>query len=191
MEPSADKRHKAGDRPKWRLKKTLARKLDFRPIEQEDMKFVWAAYQKGALGSMRDEWKEPTLSAAEFTIEFQAEVIKNYSAAWTMFAQTPKGYLPVGIVLAFFSHPNPRLSPFMIIGDMIWFPWASKRNQIESAVNFFAKVRKSHSLVEYARGPATKRFFETIAKHGVMRRVGTTFNVYGGEAVAVFETRRV
>jgi hypothetical protein len=29
-----------------------------------------------------------------------------------------------------------------------------------------------------------------MCQHGVMRRVGTTFNCFHGEAVAVFETRR-
>lgn len=178
------------ERQKWRLKRTLARSVSYRPIEQEDMKYVWAAYQKGALGSMGDAWKQPTMSVAEFDTTFKTEIIANYSSAWTLFAQTKAGTRPVGLVLAFYSHPNPVLAPFQIIGDIIWFPWASTRNRIETAVNFFSKVRNEHSLVEYARGDATKRFFETIAKHGVMRRVGTTFNVFHGEAVAVFETRR-
>lgn len=174
----------------WRLKKTLARKVDYRPIELEDMKYVWAAYQKGALGSMGPAWERPTMTASLFSDAFKSEIIKNYSSVWTLFAETKMGMRPVGLVLAFFSHPNPQLSPFQIIGDIIWFPWASKRNRIEAAVNFFAKIRNEYPLVEYAKGEATKRFFEMLAKHGVVRRVGTTFNVFRGEAVAVFETRR-
>jgi hypothetical protein len=181
---------KATKQQTWRLKKTLSRNLGYRPIEQEDVKYVWAAYVKGALGSMRDDWKQPGLSAAEFTEAFKAEVIQNYSSAWILFAETPKGFMPVGMVLAFFSHPNPRLAPFQIIGDFVWFPWASPRNRIESAANFLAKVRKEHRLVEYAQGEKTKRFFELMCRLGVMRRVGTTFVVFPGEPVAVFETRR-
>ncbi len=44
-------------------------------------------------------------------------------------------------------------------------------------------------IVDYATGDANKRFFEMICQHGVMRRVGTTFNVVKGEGTAVFETR--
>jgi len=175
---------------KWRLKRTVSRKLDFRPIELDDVKYAWAAYRAGALGSMREDWKEPKLTAAEFKDAFGREVISNYSSCWVLFANTPKGFLPVGFVLAFFSHPNPLLAPFQIIGDMVWFPWASRRNKVESAVNFFAKVRKEYPLTEYARGGVAKRFFEVMCQHGVMRRVGTTFNVFHGEPVAVFETRQ-
>jgi hypothetical protein len=190
LEPPADRRTKADVKPRWRLKKTLSRKLDYRPIEQEDIKYLWAAYKKGALASMGAEWGDPTLNADDFTLSFKAEVMANYAAAWTLFAGTPKGFLPVGVVLAFFSHPNPRFSPFMIVGDMIWFPWASRRNRVEAAVHFFSKVRKEHALVTYAHGAETKRFFEMIAKHGVIQRIGTTFSVVSGQPVAMFETRR-
>ena len=76
----------------------------------------------------------------------------------------------------------------MIIGDMLWFPWASPRNKIESAVYFFNRIRHEIQMVEYANEDA-KPFFEMIAKHGVVRRVGTSYNVYPGTATAVFETR--
>lgn len=154
------------------------------------MKYVWAAYQKGALATLGERWAKPTMSVTEFDHEFKLEVVKNYSSVWVLFAQTKLGFQPVGLVLAFFSHPNPVYSPFQIIGDMVWFPWASKRNRVEAAVNFFAKIRNEHPLVEYARGACAKRFFEVMCMHGVMRRAGTTFNVFPGEAVAVFETRR-
>lgn len=175
---------------KWRLKRTLKRRLEFRPIDLGDMKYVWAAYRKGALASMGEQWAKTDMPAADFDNAFKIEVIKNYSSCWTLFAETGKGFLPVGLVLAFWSHPNPRLAPFQIIGDLIWFSWASRRNKIESAVNFFSKVRKDFPLVEYAQGETTKRFFEVMCQHGVMRRVGTSFVVFRGEATAVFETRR-
>ena len=77
----------------------------------------------------------------------------------------------------------------MIIGDIIWCPWATKRNKIESAINFFNIVRKQIPMMDYSHGEENIRFFEMIAKHGIMRRVGTTFNVVQGEPTAIFETR--
>ena len=77
----------------------------------------------------------------------------------------------------------------MIIGDMLWMPWASKRNKIEAAVHFFNTIRADIPMVEYANLEA-KPFFEMIAKHGIMRRVGTSHNVYPGEPTAIFETKR-
>ena len=177
-------------RSKWRLRKTLARKMAFRPIEAEDVKFAWAAYKKGALTSMAGPFAQPNLTAEEFNIEFQATVTARYHGAWTLFAEVSKrGHMPVGLVLAFYSHPDPALSPFMIVADIVWFPWASARNRIEAAVHFFSVIRSSIPMVGYANGDMNKRFFEMICQHGITRRIGTTFNMAKDEPVAVFETR--
>lgn len=173
---------------RWRLKQTLKRRTAYRPIEDADCRYAWAAYKKGALTSMGPRFSGGELDPDAFYKAFVDEVSSNYAGAWTLSAETPKGFLPVGIVLGFYSHPNPALSPFMIVGDMIWFPWASSRNKIESAVAFFNAIRKEIPMMEYADEKA-KPFFEMIAKHGVMRRVGTSFNVYRGQSTAVFETR--
>lgn len=179
---------RAGPKPTWWRGKTLARKLHFRPIEREDLRYIWAAYKKGSLASMGGIFADTGMEAPDFEVAFEAEIKTTYHGAWALFADTKKGFIPVGLVLAFWSHPDPRYSPFMIVGDMIWFPWASARNKIESAVNFFNAIRREIPMVEYADDKA-RRFFEVIAQHGIMRRVGTSFNVYPGVATAVFETR--
>ena len=173
---------------RWRLRKTLARKTDFRPIEREDLKYIWAAYRLGSLASIGEKFADTTKESSDFSEAFEAEIQNNYHGAWTLFAETTRGFIPVGLVLGFWSHPNPQFAPFMIIGDMIWFPWSSPRNRIESAVNFFNRIRNEIQMVEYANEGA-KKFFEMIAHHGIVRRVGTSFNVYPGTATAVFETR--
>jgi hypothetical protein len=43
--------------------------------------------------------------------------------------------------------------------------------------------------MEFAQ-ESEKKFFETLCKHGIMRRVGTSNVVYRGEPAAVFETIR-
>ena len=122
----------------------------------------------------------------EFYEEFVSEVQENYTGAWTLLAGDE--VKPVGTILAFFSHPEPALSPFMIIGDIIWYPWATPRNKVEAALNFFNEMRRNTAMVEYAN-KETKAFFEVMAKHGVMRRIGTSHNVYPGEPTTIFETR--
>ncbi len=176
-------------KPNWRLSKTLARKLSFRPIETEDTKYAWAAYKKGCLVDMAGPFVDTGMQPDQFKQTFETTVLTRYHGAWTLFAESKKGFLPVGIVFAFYSHAEHPLSPFMIIGDMVWFPWATPRNKIESAVNFFDQIRKTVPMVDYAHGDTNKRFFETICRHGIMRRVGTTFNIVRGEPTAVFETR--
>lgn len=154
------------------------------------MPYLFAAYRKGALASMGGAFSETGMEAAGFREAFTDEVMENYHAAWTLFAPVVgRGTIPVGAVLGFWSHPNPAKAPFMIVGDMLWFPWSSPRNRVEAAVQFFGEVRKGIPMVEYARADARK-FFEVICRHGVMNRVGTTMLVYPGEGATIFETRR-
>jgi len=174
--------------PDWRLGKTLSRQTRKRPIELEDMRFIWAAYSKGCLASMGEKFADGKMESARFDAEFQNEVLTNYDAVWTLFADCGERFIPVGLILGFFSHQDPKFSPFMIIGDMIWFHWASPRNKIESSVNFFTEIRDEIHMVEYARKQHQK-FFNMLCAHGILRRAGTSYVVYPGEATAVYETR--
>lgn len=176
-------------KPNWRLKKTISRPVDYRPIEQDDVKYAWISYKKGALADLGPKFADTSMNADEFKMAFQVEVTTAYHGAWTLLAQTPRGFMPVGFVLGFWSHPEPRYSVFMNVGAMVWLPIASKRNKIETAIYFFNSIRNDFPMVEYAR-EKDKRFFEVVARHGVMRRVGTSHNIYPGEPAAVYETRR-
>jgi len=168
---------------KWRLRRTLKRSASYRPIEDEDVRYVWAAYKKGALAMMGEAFTKD-MNAEEFKTLFEQFVIANHHAAWTLLAPTAKGKIPVGIVLAAWV-PN---APYMLVNGCCWFPWASKRNIIESSVTFFNGIRKEHQLVFYAL-PEHKRTYEVCAMHGIVRRVGTSFIAFPGKQAAVFETR--
>lgn len=172
----------------WRLKKTLARAIDFRPIEKEDIRYAWVAYKKGLLNELSPKFVDLQMTAEEFKVAFEVHITTYYHGAWTMLADTNRGYMPTGLVVGFWSHPDSTIAPFMNVGAMIWFPWASARNRIEGAVHFFNVIRKDIRMVEYAR-LKDKKFFEMIARHGVMRRVGTSHVAYLNEPAAVFETR--
>lgn len=168
---------------KWRRDKTLKRVPSYRPIEDDDVKYAWAAYKKGALSTMGEAFSKD-MSADEFRKLFEAFVISNHHAAWTLSAPTAKGKIPVGIVLAAWA-PN---APYMIVNGCCWFPWASKRNIIEASVCFLNGVRKEHPLMFYAL-PEHKRTYEVCCMHGVIRRSGTSFVAFPGKQAAVFETR--
>jgi hypothetical protein len=159
-----------------------------RPIETEDLRFLYAAYKVGNLESMGDVFSDRSMNPPEFRAVFEDELMSTYHGAWSLFAPNEKGL--VGVVLGFWTHPDPDKAPFMVVGDMLWMPWATTRNKIESAVHFFNEVRKEYPMVQYACAEE-KRFFETIAKHGIMRRVGTSYNVYRDGATTIFETRAV
>jgi len=167
---------------KWRLKRTLSRPVNYRPIEDDDIKYVWAAYKKGALASMGFEGTDMT--AEDFKAAFEKIVITKCPATWVLFAQTSKGMRPMGAVFGSWA-PNAE---YIIIAGMCWFPWATKRNIIEAAVNFLNGVRKEFMLMFYAL-PEHKRTYEVCAMHGVIRRVGTSYAAIPGHAAAVFESR--
>jgi hypothetical protein len=168
---------------KWRLKRTLKRSASYRPIEDDDVKYAWAAYKKGALSPMGGAFSKE-MNADEFKRLFEAFVVANHHAAWTLVAPTIRGRIPVGIVLAAWA-PN---APYMIVNGACWFPWASRRNIIEASVAFFNGIRKEMSLVFYAL-PEHKRAYEVCAMHGIIRRVGTSHVVFPGQQAAVYETR--
>ncbi len=167
---------------KWRLKKTLARKLEFRPIENEDLSFAWAAYRHDALKNIFQDG----LSAAEFKTAFEELVLTRYDAAWTMMAETEKGFIPVGFAFGFW--PHEQATPFMLMDAFVWFPWSKPRNRIESAVNFLNEIRKEIPMLGFASSE-NKRFMEMLARHGIVNRVGTSYNVFPGERASIWETR--
>jgi hypothetical protein len=168
---------------KWRCKRTLRRKPSFRPIEDGDVQYAWAAYKKGALAPMGEAFTQE-MSAEQFKELFEAFVLSSHHGAWTLLAPTARGTIPIGIVLAAWA-PN---APFMIVNGCCWFPWASKRNIVEAAVAFFAGIRKEVPMVFYAL-PEHRRAYDVCAMHGVIRRVGTSLVASPGHLCAVFETR--
>lgn len=169
---------------KWRLKRTLKRAVDFRPIEDADLRYTFAAYKKGALSSMGEPFADTLMNADEFKATFETFVLERYHAAWTLFAMTRKGFIPAGIVFAV----NAPGAPYMIVNGMVWFPWASCRNVVEAIVNFLNGVRKQFPLMFYA-APEHKKVYEVCAMHGIIRRIGTSQIVFPGKSAAVFETR--
>lgn len=164
----------------WRLNKTTARRLEFRPIEREDMRYVWEAYRLGALPNCPEG-----LSTKDFTVAFYQWVAENWDAVWTLFAETGRGLEPVGLIFGYW--PFRGSNQVMHIADLVWFPRATARNKVESAVNFFNEIRREINLFGYSR-KSDKRLVEVVAKHGVLRRIGTSMNAFEDEPADVWET---
>lgn len=163
---------------KWRLSRTLKRRVDSRPIEQDDVKFAYAAYRGGAL---KDHFPEG-LSAAGFRTAFEAFVLSQAHAAWVVIAHTKNGFVPIGLALGGWAPQGA----FMIIIGIVWFPWASKRNIVEGTVGFFNDLRKQFKWMGFALNEH-KKIYQVCCVHGVMRRVGTSY--MGDKHPAVYEGR--
>ena len=166
---------------KWRLSRTLRREVDYRPIENDDVKYAWAAYKKGGLAEMGFE---KDLSPEQFKEAFERAVVSNCHAAWILRATTKNGLTPVGIVLGSWG-PGGN---YIVIVGMAWFPWVSKRNIVECMVGFLNKIRKEIPLQFYALREH-KKLYEVCAIHSIVRRIGTSYTAIPGTWCAVFETR--
>ena len=166
----------------WRLKKTLARRIEVRPIENSDLQYAWAAYKSGGLSEMGFA---KDLGAPAFKTAFEQAILTNHHAAWIVQAQTKSRFMPVGMVLGSWATPQ---AAYMIVTGIAWFPWATKRNILEGTVAFFNKIRKEIPVVGYAMN-GHKRAYEVCCMHGIMRRVGTTHVVFPGQSAAVYEGR--
>src|SRR5262245_26339786 len=127
----------AAPKKNWRLKKTLARRTEIRPLQPDDLKYLWAAYKKGALASMGKAFASPDMTPEQFNAAFDFAA-QHYSEGWMILAETGKGFIPAGVVLGKLD----LILPFMIIAGIAWFPWASKRNILEGTVAFFDAIRR-------------------------------------------------
>ena len=87
--------------------------------------------------------------------------------------------MPVGSVF------GVVVGPFTWIGDTFWYPWATTRNRIEAFVGFINYERRNTNLVGYA-GAEDKDFFVYVARHGVIRRVGT---LEADEPMALYQSK--
>lgn len=81
--------------------------------------------------------------------------------------------------------------------NLIWFPWANSRAILETYVNFIVKMRSekhesghNYVILEYAM-QKDQKFFDHVCKYGVMRRVGTSLEVYPGSKSCIYESRSV
>jgi hypothetical protein len=164
-------------RKKWRLSKTLSRRTEVRPIENDDVKYAWAAYKQGELAELK---LPDNLNAVDFKFEFEKFVLQHAHAAWTVITETQKGFIPTGFVLGQWG------PAFMIIGSIIWFPWASCRNIIEGTVFLLNRLRKEFPVLGFA-SDEHKPLYEACCMHGIMHRIGTSHSL--GEKMTVFEVR--
>ena len=182
MDSQSTKSESASERPASKWRGTLRRHPNFRPIEIEDIKYLWAAYKSGSLSTIGMNF-DKEMTPAEFKDAIEHHILSSFHAAWALFGPTKMGFIPTGFVFASWA-PNAQ---FMIVSVATFMPWASKRNIIECSVDFLSNVRKEFQLQFYA-SPEHKRLYEICAIHGAVRRVGTSYVAIPGQIAAVFKT---
>ncbi len=129
----------------------------FRQVREEDLKWFYVAHKTGSFALDED------LDPVEFKTR-ALEFIGLLDDAFTLFAQTGRGEIPVGLMMVGLS--EHRMEP-----HVFWFSWASARNKLESTVNFINEMRgmwKVHIVAEEKYWP----FFVHVCRYGIMKRVG-------------------
>lgn len=132
--------------------------------------------------STGEQYFSEDMGPNEFDEAFKQFVLENIQACWVLEARTKKGFIPVGV-----SHGHWFFDA-LLIGDTVWFPWASDRNKIESMVKLINELRKEHKLLGMIH-PRDKDFFVYVAKHGIIRRVGTIYDFNPEGPMAMFQSR--
>lgn len=138
------------------------------------MGYLYAAYVKGAFPERFGFPKG--LKPREFD-EALSLLVDQVDHLWVM-----AGIQPFGFAL------GVNFGPCVLPGDFTWFPWASERNRLEGIVALLVEIQKEAVGLSWTK-PEEKRLWEHIAKYGVIRRVGTVFDL--GEPLAMWQTRKI
>jgi hypothetical protein len=145
-------------------------------MAEPDRRYAWAAYKLGAFGPMSNA------NASEFTKQLD-DYLALHDIAFIVESVTNKGRIPVGMVV------GKYMGPILYLGDTTWFPWASPRNKMETITNLLNELRR-HYIVMLFCNMQDKEFYLNIAKHGVIRRVGTIYDLLTDGPAPLFQSRK-
>ncbi len=141
-------------------------------IDERDARLAYAVYK---LGKLPENWNPVEgLKPMDFVGALEDFISSNYTHAWSVREKND----PIVIVFGL------EVSGFVVAGDVIWHPNATKRQKLEAGARFF-KDRKNILVIGVTFD--TKKYYERLMDYGFLRRVGT--NYQDGERMAQFETR--
>lgn len=122
------------------------------------------------------------MSPADFRQKIVAYVLNGGFSAWALIANSPKGHMPVGLVL------GEMRRRALMLGGIVWFPWASPRNKLEATLTFLNGMRDDLVILEWAPFEQRKSW-EHICRYGVMRRIGMVYDM-APDPLALFQSRK-
>lgn len=130
------------------------------------------------------------MKQVDFTNALEDYIGANSLTPYSMFATIGDKNRIIGLAL-FWARGR-----ILETSDIIWFPWATPRLILESYVNFVNSVRKQNHeptgmpyvILEYARENDAK-YFDHVCRYGIMRRVGTSEEIYPAQKCCVYESR--
>ena len=158
------------------LTRTLRRKPRFWEFGPEDRKFLYAAYKQKAFGEFTNS------GPREFDKQLD-DYLALHEIAFIVESKTKEGQIPVGMIVGKF------MGPILFLGDTTWFPWASSRNKMETITHLLNELRKRYIVMFFCE-QKDKEFYLNIAKQGIIRRLGTIYDLFVDGGAPLFQTRR-
>ncbi len=164
-----------------------------------DRSFAFAAYKMGAFKDVDvvfEEDHDPEMFKLAFAwwahanygvFQLNASLEPSISTVgtWTVESVSSRNVRePVGLIVGWVR------GRVVQVGEMIWYPWATNRNRIEGAVQFFDTMRREFHVMDFAQ-MKDKGFFEMICRHGILRKVGHLHGLYPNGPAVLFETKEL
>lgn len=168
--------------------RTLRRDAAFREYDDDqDFRWAWAAYRLGAFadhfaaGIEQEEFRM-------FLAQFRERGLWFTLLARVKWQGVDRGIAPVGLIACDVPERKgrPELQP-----HVLWYPWASPRNKLEAGLKFFNDLRKTTTVLIFAKATdECDRYFGTLKKYQVLRRVGTAYDHFdAGEPSHVWQVK--
>lgn len=148
----------------------------FVATSEEDMKAYYKAYQMGSfdvLGAAND------LSFDDFKVSFAYYLSANKCTSVTFKITKDGAELPIGVGIIWVR------GRIIQNENLIWFPWATPRNILESCINYFDTFRNAkekisganYKILEFAMEQDVK-FFDKLVQMGILEKVGKISGLY-------------
>jgi len=150
-------------------------------LHEKHLRWLWAAYKLGKLEILPEG-----LTKEEFAPSLNSYMLENSLIGYAFV----KGDDVIGIGLFW---PRGRVYQ---VSDLIWFPWTSPWTVVKAFARFVHEVRETdfadgqkYMILEFAR-EQDQGFFDHMCKYGIMRRIGTSHEIYPDGKACVYESRR-
>lgn len=173
-------------------RRTLRRRPRFRLARVEDLNFLYAAYKQGAFDFSRLE-AQIGEAIGQLSLEQFAALLDRIAGAGVELyigiarnAAAPNHGAEIPVCLCGITRPDhPRHG----VANVRWLPWATARNKVETTVNFLNEMRRD-MVLEIVAQQADWKFYEHMARYGLLRPVGTFFERFeDGSPARIWQTR--
>lgn len=153
------------------LRRTLKRGAEARAIEDDDWKWLFAAYHKGCFREYLENFRENFGIKQELPDDPDGKDFQTFMTVamatvphwWVLTADwRGRGVEPVGLVAAAFQ--EAYLAP-----HVEWFPWATHRSKVETTVRFLADINKMERVIIFTRASELE-FWRLMGNYGLLRR---------------------